>query len=154
MKTTYQNRYGDNIVFEHISDDKIKMSGYNHDWMRCAYENDYSEAYRSYKVDCDKLEEPDMDLLFEDLIQSKIRPLTLNEFKEEAHKGYFYENPKLRKYVNLIKSDTSDLFMVDPSGGPYLSKRTDLGRYFNDGKTRKISKIEFDKSSVIFTINL
>lgn len=154
MKTTYQNRYGDNIVFEHISDDKIKMSGYNHDWMRCAYENDYSEAYHSYKTDCDNLEEPDMDLLFEDLIQSKIRPLTLKEFKEEAHKEYFYKNPKLRKYVNLIKSDTNDLFMVDPSGGPYLSKRTDLGRYFNDGKARKISKIEFDKSSVIFTINL
>ena len=154
MKTTYQNRYGDNIVFEHISEDKIKMSGYNPDWMRYAYENDYSDAYHSYEIDCDNLEEPDMDLLFEDLIQSKIRPLTLKEFKEEVHKEYFYKNPKLRKYANLIKSDTSDLFMVDPSGGPYLSKRTDLGRYFNDGKTRKINKIEFDKSSVIFTINL
>lgn len=154
MKTTYQNRYGDNIVFEHISDDKIQMTGYNHSWMRCAYENDYSEAYDSYKQACDALEEPDMDLLFEDLIQSKIRPLTLKEFKEEAHKEYFYKNSKLRKYALLIKSNMNDIHMVDPSGGPYLSKGTNLGRYFNDGKTRKISKIEFDKSSVIFTINL
>ena len=153
MKTTYQNRYGDNIVFEHISEDKIKMTGYNPEWIRCAYENDYSEAYQSYKADCDSLEEPDMDLLFEDLIQSTIRPLTLKEFKDEVHKEYFYKNPKLRKYTNLIKSDRNDLFMVDPSGGPYLSKRADLGRYFNDGKSRKISKIELDKSSVIFTIN-
>ena len=154
MKTTYQNRYGDNIVFEHISDNKIRMTGYNPDWMRCAYENDYSEAYESYKQACDALEEIDMDLLFEDLIQSKIRPLTLNEFKEEVHKDYFYNGKKLRKYALLVKSDMNDIHMVDPSGGPYLSKRTDLGRYFNDSKPRKINKIEFDKSSVIFTINL
>ena len=42
--------------------------------------------------------------------------------------------------------------MVDPSGGPYISKRTDLGRYFNDNKKRIVNKIDFDNSTVIFTI--
>jgi hypothetical protein len=154
MKTTYQNRYGDNIVFEHISDNKIRMTGYNHAWMRCAYENDYSEAYKSYKQVCDALEEPDMDLLFDDPIQNVTRALTLDEFKEEVHKDYFYNDKKLQKFARLVESDMNDIHMVDPSGGPYLSKRTDLGRYFNDGKTRKITKMEFDNASIIFTINL
>lgn len=153
MKTTYQNRYGDNIVFEHISDNKIRMTGYNPDWMRCAYENDYSEAYEAYKLACDSLEEPDMDLLFDDPIQNVCRALTFDEFKEEVHKEYFYTNQKLRSYVMLVKSNKTDIHMVDPSGGPYVSKFTDLGRYFNDNKTRKINKIEFDNSSIVFTIN-
>jgi hypothetical protein len=152
MKTTYLNRYGDNIVFEHISDNQIKMSGYNHSWMRCAYENDYDNAYQSYKEDCLALEEPDMDLLFDDLINNQLRHLTFEEFQVEAHKDYFYNNPKLRKYSLLITSNTNDIHMVDPSGGPYISKRTDLGRYFNDNKKRIVNKINFDNSTVIFTI--
>ena len=153
MKTTYQNRYGDTIIFEHISENKIRMTGYNFEWMRYAYENDYSEAYRLYKQDCDLLEEPDMNLLVEEPTQSRIRSLTLEEFKEEVHKEYFYKNPNLRKYASLVKSDPTDLYMVDPSGGPYITKHTDLGRYFDDKKVRKISKIEFDNLSIIFTLN-
>ena len=152
MKTTYCNRYGDNIVFEHISDDQIKMSGYNHEWIRCAYENDYNKAYQSYIEDCLALEEPDMDLLFDDLINNQLRHLTLEEFKEEAHKDYFYNNPKLRKYSSLITSNKDDIHMVDPSGGPYISKRMDIGRYFNDNKKRIVTNIKFDNSTVIFTI--
>lgn len=153
MKANYYNRYGDNIVFEYISENKIQMSGYNHEWIRCAYENDYEKAYQSYTEDCLALEEPDMDLLFDDLINNQLRHLTLEEFKEEAHKEYFYKNPKLRKYCSLITSNKDDIHMVDPSGGPYISKRSDLGRYFNDGKKRIINKIELDKTTVIFTIN-
>jgi len=152
MKTTYCNRYGDNIVFEHISDDQIKMSGYNHEWIRYAYENDYSKAYQSYVEDCLALEEPDIDLLFEDLINNQLRHLTLEEFQEEVHKDYFYNNPKLRKYCLQITSDTNDIHMVDPSGGPYISKHMDIARYFNDNKKRVINKINFDNSTIIFTI--
>ena len=35
MKTSYYNRYGDNIVFEKTEDDKVEMSGHN--YLRTGY---------------------------------------------------------------------------------------------------------------------
>jgi hypothetical protein len=37
MKVTYQNRYGDNILFEKIDNKTVKMSGYNPKWCRTGY---------------------------------------------------------------------------------------------------------------------
>lgn len=37
MKATYQNRYGDNIIFEKIDNKTVKMSGYKPEWCRVGY---------------------------------------------------------------------------------------------------------------------
>ena len=38
MKATYQNRYGDDIIFEKLDDNTIKMSGFK--YFRTGYNND------------------------------------------------------------------------------------------------------------------
>jgi hypothetical protein len=39
MKTTYHNRYGDEIIFEQ-QDDTVTMTGYNPEWIRYALADD------------------------------------------------------------------------------------------------------------------
>ena len=38
-KVLYNNRYGDNIIFEQI-DNEIHMSGFNMEWLRIGYDNE------------------------------------------------------------------------------------------------------------------
>lgn len=48
--------------------------------------------------------------------------MSLKEFKKEVHK-YNHETKSFvmgEKLIELITSDTSKLYMVDPSGGPYI----------------------------------
>lgn len=130
MKTTYQNRYGDNIVFEKLDDKTVKMSGYNHEWIRCGYPNVYDDAYAAY---CKDIEEP----------------MSLEQFKEKIHNSKF---ELLKKYQSLVYSDTSTYNMVDPSGGPYLSVGTNLKYYFGVKENMVIKSITFDKNEIIFQL--
>ena len=152
MKTIYNNRYGDDIIFEQISEVDVVMTGFNAEWLRCGYENVYDQAYESYLSDVSKLEEPDMDLLIDDPSQNITRPCSLKEFKEFIHEYYTDRLNPLHKYRNLVKSNENDIYMVDPSGGPYLQKGSDLSRYFNDKKKRVIESIELQQNKVIFKI--
>jgi len=45
MKTTYFNRYGDNIQFELISENEIEMTGHDSSFMRYGYDGDESNKY-------------------------------------------------------------------------------------------------------------
>jgi len=152
MKVTYNNRYGDDIVFEQISDDIVQMSGFNPEWLRYGFENVYEPAYESYMDDVNKMIEPDMNLLIDDPSQNITRPCTFREFKEFIHEYYPDRINPLRKYQNLVKSDEKNIFMVDPSGGPYLCKGYDIGVYFNDKKKRIIESIQVNNSIVNFKI--
>ncbi len=38
-KVSYNNRYGDNIIFEQI-DNEIHMSGFNMEWIRVGYDDE------------------------------------------------------------------------------------------------------------------
>ncbi len=149
MKTTYYNRYGDNIIFNTVDENEIHMSGYNPEWLRIGYENDYSKAYDAYRHHCNELTEPDNLLLVEDVSANKLREMTLHEFKEALHS----ENPGNRnpfsEYRKLVHS-TDKIHMVDPSGGPYIAKNTNLGLYFNDKKQRIVDTIEVQENKVIF----
>jgi len=40
MRVIYQNRYGDNIVFEKVDDNTVKMSGFKSEWCRWGWKND------------------------------------------------------------------------------------------------------------------
>lgn len=130
MKTTYQNRYGDNIVFEKLDDKTVKMSGHNHEWIRCGYPNVYDDAYAAY---CKDIEEP----------------MSLEQFKEKIHNSKF---ELLKKYQSLVYSDTSTYDMVDPSGGPYLSVGTNLKYYFGVKENMVVKSITFDKNEIIFQL--
>jgi hypothetical protein len=41
---------------------------------------------------------------------------------------------------------------IDPSGGPYIQIGTDIGRYFDDGKERRVKSIKVIEGKAIFTI--
>lgn len=41
---------------------------------------------------------------------------------------------------------------IDPSGGPFIQVGTDVGRYFNDGKERKVQRIEFREDKIVLIV--
>ena len=98
---THTNRYGEIYTFTPTSDGNIFWSG-SFSYSRFAWPNDYSVAYKTY------LEQGGTMLL--------------EEFKKKVHE-YNNETKEYvmgRELVSLIKSDTTKIDMVDPSGGPYI----------------------------------
>lgn len=41
---------------------------------------------------------------------------------------------------------------IDPSGGPYIQIGTDIGRYFNDNKERRVKSIKVIEGKTILSI--
>jgi len=152
MKTVkYTNRYKDEYTFTEISENQVEMTG-SFEYMRTAYENDYEPAYAAYKASCDALEEPDYDLLVDMPVENCLRPLTFAEFRKEVHEEYFFKNEVLRKFSFLVKSDMDDIHMIDPSGGPYISKGMDLSSFFGDLTSRIVNEIIVTPSKITFKI--
>ena len=151
MKATYNNRYGDLIVFEDVSPNEVHMSGYDYG-LRIGWSNNYTKAYEAYMADVSKLVEPDFDLLIDDPSQNITRHCTREEFEEFIHEYYPDRLNPLARYRELVETNHSDINMVDPSGGPFLKKGYDLSRYFNDKKKRLIESIELQENKVIFKI--
>jgi len=109
--TTYKNRYGD--VFKFTKDDNhdILWEG-NFEYCRFGMPNDYTEAYNAYINDVDT-------------------PMVFEEFKEAVHK---YDDVKGEyiignKYSSMVKSLKDEIDMVDPSGGPYISRGMALDNF-------------------------
>ena len=143
MKTTYKNRYGDLIQFNQIDDNTVEMSGYLNLGLRCGYENDYTDAYEAYLLDVGRKEEaPIMGLDY----------ISLEDFSHKIHDYKEGEENTLKKYRELVKS-TNDIWFVDGSGGPFISKKTNLNLYYNDGIDRIVTNISVDKDKIIFKIN-
>ena len=106
---TYTNRYGEIYTFTPTSDGNIFWSG-SFSYSRFAWPNDYSIAYKTY------------------LEQGGTMPL--EEFKKKVHE-YNNETKEYvmgRELVSLIKSDTTKIDMVDPSGGPYICVGMEMGK--------------------------
>ena len=151
MKKTYNNRYGDDIVFHEVNKTTVEMSGYNPEWIRWAYENDYTEAYDVYKLHCKALEEVDYDYLVDDPSQNCTRIMTYQEFVQTMN-DTSSQSSWWQRYGKWVKSDPNQIHMVDPSGGPYINVGANVGRYFDDNIIREIQEIKFDKDKVILTI--
>lgn len=121
-KVHYKNRYGDNIVFEKLGDNIIKVSGYNPSWIRLGWVNSYDKAYDVY-------------------CQNNSEPMSLEDFKDQIHQ---YEEGKanlLNKYKSLVTSDLNTYGMFDPSGGPYISLGSNLKYYFDQKEDLIVNKI-------------
>lgn len=122
MKTSYYNRYGDNIVFEKLDNNIIKVSGYNPSWIRLGWVNSYDKAYDAY---CENNNEP----------------MSLEDFKDQIHKHEKGKDNLLNKYRSLVTSDLNTYGMFDPSGGPYISLGSNLKYYFNQKEDIIVNKI-------------
>lgn len=139
---SYENRYGDKILFTELPKNKVKMSGYSQ-WYRYGWCNDYTEAYQVYTSQCNTLTEPDYLYLVEDINENKLRQRTYPEFVYEVE-----NNEMFSSYLRLAKTDISRISMFDPSGGPYIHLGTNVGRYFDDGIDRIVEEIILLEDSV------
>jgi len=125
MKKTYKNRYGDIFTFTKDDDYDILWEG-NFEYCRFGIPNDYTEAYETYCDDMGKL-------------------LTMEEFKTAVHK---YDDIKREyilgdKYVRMVGSLKNEIDMVDPSGGPYISKGMPLDSFgFKDYVVKDFKRID------------
>ena len=106
-----KNRYGDIYTFTKDDNHDILWEG-KFEWCRFGMPNDYTESYKTYCEDMGNL-------------------LTLEEFKTAVHK---YDDIKKEyvlgfKYVSMVDCLKNEIDMVDPSGGPYISRGMPLDSF-------------------------
>lgn len=121
----YKNRYGDVFTFTKDENHDILWEG-NFEWCRYGMPNDYTEAYKTYCEDMGNL-------------------LTMEEFETAVHK---YDDIKREyilgdKYIRLVGSLKNEIDMVDPSGGPFISRGMSLGSFgFKGYKVKDFKRID------------
>jgi uncharacterized protein YbaA (DUF1428 family) len=107
---TYKNRYGDEYTFTRDENHDILWEG-EFKWCRFGMPNDYTRAYEAY---CNDVE----------------TPIPLEEFKKAVHhyddETLTYDYPE---YVKMVDSLVNEIDMIDPSGGPYISRDMPLDSF-------------------------
>ena len=113
MKNSYKNRYGDTYTFTEDDDHDILWEGaFEH--CRFGMPNDYTRAYEAYLKDNEHTE----------LVMSlELFKKAVHEYDDETHTHYFPE------YVRMVDSLANEIDMVDPSGGPYISRGMPLDSF-------------------------
>lgn len=123
MKTKkYTNRYGDVHIFTPTEDGHILWEG-KFEWCRFGWPNVYDDAYRRYQEDGGT----ESMIVFVKLV---------HEWDDD--KSTFTDLAK--KYGQYVYSDRDTIDMVDPSGGPYLSRGTDSEFIHPDVKGKKVDQ--------------
>ena len=108
---TYKNRYNDTFTFTRDENHDILWEG-EFKYCRFGMPNDYTRAYEAYCKDIGDL-------------------LTMEEFKKAVH---VYDDVRKeyllgRKYVEMVDSLKNEIEMIDPSGGPYISRGMPLDSF-------------------------
>lgn len=103
----YKNRYGDVFTFTEDENHDVLWEG-NFEFCRIGMPNDYTRAYEAYCNDV-------------------YNPMPLEEFKQAVH---HYDDETLKydypDYVTMVDTLRDEIDMIDPSGGPYLSRGMSL----------------------------
>ena len=120
----YKNRYGDVFTFTEDGDHDVLWEG-DFKWCRFGMPNDYTRAYEAY---CNDVE----------------TPIPLEEFKKAVHhyddETLTYDYPEYNRMVDSLKNEIE---MVDPSGGPYISRGMSLGSFgFKDYVVKDFKRID------------
>ena len=121
----YKNRYGDMFTFTEDDDHNILWEG-EFKYCRFGMPNDYTRAYEAYSADT-------------------IDPMPLEEFKKAVH---VYDDVRKeyslgRKYVEMVDSLKNEIEMIDPSGGPYISRGMSMGGFgFKDYVVKDFQRID------------
>lgn len=104
----YKNRYGDIYTFFRDENHDILWEG-KFEYCRFGFPNDYTRAYITYLEDRKDVDEV----------------LSLEEFKKDVHE---YQGDKFLypDYVKMVDSLTNEISMIDPSGGPFISRGMSL----------------------------
>lgn len=121
----YKNRYGDVFTFTEDDNHDVLWEG-NFEFCRFGMPNDYTRAYKAYLEDREGVDEI----------------LSLEEFKKDVHvyQGDSYLYPE---YIKLVDSLKDEIDMVDPSGGPYISRGMSLDSFgFKDYTIKDFQRID------------
>ena len=108
---TYKNRYGDEYTFTRDEHHDILWEG-EFKYCRFGMPNDYTRSYEAY---CNGVTEP----------------IPLEEFKKAVHE-YDSDIKEYRlgyEYVSMVDSLKNEIEMIDPSGGPYISRGMPLDSF-------------------------
>jgi len=106
MKNSYKNRYGDEFTFTRDENHDILWEG-NFEYCRFGMPNDYTRSYEAYLKDNEHVQS---------LMPLQQFKKAVHEYDDETHQ-YIYD-----KYVRMVESLTNEIEMIDPSGGPYISR--------------------------------
>jgi hypothetical protein len=109
----YKNRYDDIYTFTLDDNEDILWEG-DFKWCRFGWPNDYTKAYQAYLDDREGVDEDNI--------------LSLEEFKNDVH-VYIDDKHLYPEYVKMVESLTDQISMVDPSGGPYISRGMPLSQF-------------------------
>jgi hypothetical protein len=124
MKNTYKNRYNDIFTFTRDENHDILWEG-DFKYNRIGFPNDYTKAYEAYCNDTEK----QMSL--------KAFKKAVHEWDDETSKHYYPE------YVKMVESLTDEISMIDPSGGPYISRGMPLDSFgFKDYVVKDFKRID------------
>ena len=121
--TTYKNRYGDVFTFTKDDNQDVLWEG-NFEYCRIGMPNDYTKAYEAY---CKDTENP---------MPLKFFKNAVHEWDDETNNYYYPE------YVRMVESLPNEIDMVDPSGGPYITRGMSLTSFgFKDYVVKDFQKI-------------
>ena len=113
MKNTYKNRYGDEYTFTRDENHDILWEG-NFKYSRFGMPNDYTKAYEAYLKDNEHVQS---------LMPLQQFKQAVHEYDDETHQ-YVYD-----KYNRMVDSLTDEVDMIDPSGGPYITRGMSLDSF-------------------------
>ena len=100
---TYKNRYGDEFTFTRDENHDILWEG-DFKYCRFGMPNDYTRAYEAY---CNDVKTPMPLELFKKAV---------HEWDDETNNHHYPE------YVRMVGTLVNEIDMIDPSGGPYISR--------------------------------
>ena len=124
MKNTYKNRYNDIFTFTRDDNHDILWEG-EFNYSRIGLPNDYTKAYEAYCNDT----ETQMSL--------EHFKKAVHEWDDETSKHYYPE------YVKMVESLSNEISMIDPSGGPYISRGMPLDSFgFKDYVVKDFKRID------------
>lgn len=145
MKVIYHNRYKDKITFDHKGK-TVTMSGYS-PFFRYGWPNKYDKAYSRYLASA---------YIDANLKDNQI--LTEEEFEralyiDKAEDYNWHQNALYQLFGKYIYSDKDTIDMVDPSGGPYLTRGMNLKQFFGkDYEDLIIESIKIGKNNIKFKV--
>ena len=134
----YKNRYGDEYTFTKQEDGIILWEGpFEH--VRIGFPNVYKAAYQQFRKDGGQLNQ--------------------HEFEEKVHEqiydqdgNWLRKGPITEDYGSMVFSDTDNMNMVDPSGGPYIKQHMNLGQFGKELNGRCVSSFTWNKDKKAYEI--
>ena len=123
----YINRYKDKFTFTEDDNHDILWEG-NFEYCRFGMPNDYTRAYKAYLKDN----------------EGKQSLMTLTQFKSVVHN---YDDETLNydypEYIKMVDSLRDEIDMIDPSGGPFISRGMSMSSFgFKDYIVKDFERID------------